>query len=193
MNKIKLLLLSALLVGSSISAFAKGDDDSDKKGIRAGWQYSSFSYNNTPDTSNALGAFYVGIFNEKKIAPLLRFGTGLEYFQTGSNSSMSTKYVKHELSIPLYLKVKLGPIFVLGGAAANFTLAQKYSVNDETLDVPDSFKTKAFNVPLYAGLGVKIWIFSIEARYHMGMLDISKFETYQQNSQYFQLGAAVSF
>ena len=165
----------------------------EKKGIRAGWQYSAFSYNGTADTADALNAFYVGIFHEKKIAPLFRFGSGMEYFQNGSITSNETKYIKHELSIPLYLKVKLGPVFVLGGAAANFSLVQKYSIGGENFDVPESFKTKAFDVPLYAGLGVKILMFSIEARYHWGMLDISKTETTQINTQYLQIGAAVSF
>jgi hypothetical protein len=64
-----------------------------------------------PDTANNLSSFYVGLFRDTKIVPMLLFGSGFEYFQCGMSYTNNTARVLHTLSVPLDLKVKLAPAF----------------------------------------------------------------------------------
>lgn len=194
MNKIKLLLIATLISTPMLNAFA-GDDEGGKKGIRAGYQMSNFYTDGNQNAEN-LNSFYLGVFGEKKLIPLLRLGTGVEYSSTGMTSNaanLESKYVRHAISVPVYLKLKLGPVYALGGAAANFGVSNNFTVNDEKVDLTDDQKTNVFNLPVYLGVGVKILMFSIEARYHMGTMDLNKDDNITETNQYLQLGAAVSF
>lgn len=192
MKKINvLLLITALVIGSFSTANAQDEDK--KKGIRAGWNYSNY-YTNGEASGDNLNAFYVGFFTEKKIVPLLRFGTGLEYLQNGVSTDLNgttLAYKAHAISIPLYLRVKLGPVFAQGGAGLNFNIAHNYKIGDESTDVPDELKVNTFDLPLHLGLGVKIAIITIEARYHWGMINV--YDNLDTKSQYFQIGAGISF
>jgi len=192
MKKSNLLLLVSVLLFASINSY--GQDDDKNKGVRAGWQSSNFYVDG--EGADPLSSFYVGFTGEKSIIPLLKFGSGLEYFQNGTQTTIANEtfqYKAHVISIPLYLKLKLGPVFALGGAAANFNIAHNYKVGDNSSDVPDDLKVNTFDVPVFAGLGVKILMFSIEARYHWGMLDTSKSDATDSKVQYFQIGAGISF
>ena len=195
MQRIKLLLLVMIITLPTYSAFA-GDDEGGKKGVRAGWQMSNFyDGGKTSDLSENLSSFYIGVYGEKKLIPLLRLGTGIEYNSTGYKIKDfdDTKYVRHTIAVPVYLKVKLGPVFALGGAAASFGVANKATLLGETIDLDDEDKTNVFNLPVYLGLGVKFLMISIEARYHWGTMDLDKGDNSSITNQYFQLGAAVSF
>jgi len=199
--KTKIILLStALLFMVSVSSFAQSDDKDVYKGIRAGWQSSNLFLDGSTDGSTNLSSFYVGIFGEKKLIPLLSFGASLEYSQVGSVASDvdDTKFVMHYVGVPLYVKVKLGPVFALGGAAANFKVAESFTLlgeklNDEDYEALEIEKSNVFDVPLFLGLGVKILMINIEARYYWGMLDIDKSDAFTLKSQYFQIGAGISF
>jgi len=189
MMKKTILFISMFIICCSIDLNAQDGDNS--RGIRAGWQSSDFYNDGVSVGGDPLSSFYVGFFNERKIIPLLSFGSGLEYFQNGSDLGSDIKYKQHILSIPLYLKLKIGPVYATGGASANFRVAEKYIVGDSKIDVPEAWQSNWFDVPMHAGLGVELLIFRIEARYHWGMMD--SFKNTTGNSQYFQLGAGVSF
>lgn len=186
--------LIILLITTGLFAQDKNHDDK-LLGVRAGWQYSTLlTDGNIPEGSDPLSSFYAGIFKEFKIVPLLRFDAGLEYAPVGiADSDTDSKIVLHYLSIPLNLRVKLGPVFALGGAAANFRVAEKYTINGENYDPEDDEKSNVFDVPLYLGLGVKILFISVDARYYWGMLDVYNNENSTTKSQYLQLGASIYF
>ena len=120
---------------------------------------------------------------------MLHFGKGIEYFQNGLSYTANSQRKLHTLSIPLYLKFKIGPVFALGGAGANFKISEKFTAGDLEVSPTDSDKSNWFDVPVFLGAGVKIWFVSVEARYHWGLMEVRN----DLKSQYFQLGAAVSF
>ena len=55
---------------------------------------------------------------------------------------------------------------------------------------PLTEKSNVFDMPLQVGLGVKILMLSLEARYNWGLLDLNDEGA---KNQYFQLGLAVFF
>jgi hypothetical protein len=190
------LLLMAIFVFALTNASLAGDDDADlKKGIRAGWQTSNFYGDSYDNNTKNYNSFYLGIFGEKKLIPLLRFGVGIEFSQTGSVSSAfdDTKYVRSQIYVPLYLKVKLGPIYGKGGLSPTFGLGNKYTLLGETPTLDDKAKTSVFDAPVFLGVGVKVLMFSFEARYNWGTSNLSKQDNDSFKQQFFQLGAAISF
>ena len=197
MNRFIPFILSAFFLLNLNYAFA-GDDDEGSKigGIRAGWQLSGiYEDGSLPSGYGTNSGFYAGFFRDTKIIPLLRLGTGIEYSQVGlvrDSANVDAKRVLHYIAIPIDLKVKLGPVFALAGASLNFRVADVNTVNDQKTD--PVFESNVFDIPLFVGAGVKILFITIEARYHWGMLNvIGSGDQFNNNSQYFQLGAAVSF
>lgn len=194
----KLILLCAMgLCTISFNSLAGDDDANFKKGIRAGWQLSNFYGDNySSSLTEPFHSFYVGIYGEKKLVPLLRFGAGIEFSQTGTRVKDfdDTKFVRSNLYIPLYLKLKLGPLFALGGIAPNFGVGNKQTLLGEDIPLDDKDKTNTLDSPVFLGLGVNIMMISIEARYHWGLMDLNKDSNYSEfKQQYFQLGAALHF
>ena len=189
MKRKSLVIISIILVGSMvIKAQEKGKDK--VGGIRGGFQSAVMSVNGSkPDTANSLSSFYVGFFRDNRISKIFYFGTGLEYFQNGLSYSNSSKRILHTISVPLDLKVKLGPVFVLGGVAANFKVAERIKIDDTSIKPSDGDISAWFDVPLFLGAGVELSIFTIEARYHWGLIEVRD----GLYNRYFQIGAGISF
>ena len=187
----KVIFLTLFVINITLIAVAQDKKDRGQFGVRAGWHSALVTRDGAGILSTEpLNTFYVGIFKEKKLASVLYFGAGLEYFQNGFQSSViDLKRKLHYISLPLYLKVKLGPVFATGGTALNFKVAENIRFKDTSLD-PLTEKSRIFDLPLHVGLGVKIFMISIEARYNWGMINLNELGT---KNQYFQLGLAVSF
>jgi len=187
----KIAVIGLFILGIVISVSAQDKDEPGKFGVRAGWHSAQVTIDGAGILStDPLNTFYVGIFKEKKLMPILYFGGGLEYFQNGFQSTLIDLQRKlHYISLPLYLKVKLGPVYATGGTALNFKIAENTKFLDSSMD-PLTEKSKIFDLPLQVGVGVKILMLSIEARYNWGMINLNDFGT---KNQYFQLGLGVSF
>lgn len=170
-----------------MKAGAKADGDK-VGGLRVGYHSTQFNLNGD-FVGEPLQNFYIGLFRDTKIIPLLHFGSGLEYYKNGTKFDSGDLRELHYLSIPLNLKLKLGPVFALGGAAPSFRLADRITVDGVKENPTDDQKSEWFDIPLFVGAGVKIWFVTLEARYHWGMLEVV--DGYK--SQSFQLGAGISF
>ena len=184
------VLAVALIIGlfsSEMIAQEKGEGDR-VGGIRVGYHASQYY-----DAGNAYGdpmqSFYVGLFRDTKIIPLLHFGSGLEYYKNGIKTDDSNMRDLHYLTIPLNLKLKIGPVFALGGFSPSFKVAERITIDGNTEKPTDAQKAEWFDIPLFLGAGVKIWFVSLEARYHWGMMEV----TDGYKAQSFQLGAGISF
>lgn len=172
------------------TVFGQDKETKTVSGIRGGWHSATLVMDGaTPYDASALSSFYVGFFNDNKIVPMLYFGKGIEYFQNGIKYTSSSQRVLHTVSVPLYLKLKIGPVYGLGGIAGNFKVSEKYTVGDHEVSPTDSDKSKWFDAPVFLGAGVKIFFVSVEARYHWGLIEVRN----GLKSQYLQVGAAVSF
>ena len=186
----KFIIITLVLLSTFQLSFAQNEKPQ-KIGIRAGYNSSIILVDGHQFASTvALNSFYLGVFKEKKLVPMLRFGTGLEYFQNGYESNIVDLQRRlHYISAPLYLKVKLGPVYATGGTALNFKVSENAKYQDESMD-PLAEKSNWFDMPLQAGLGINILMVAIEARYNWGMLELNDIGA---KNQYVQLGLAVSF
>jgi hypothetical protein len=163
-----------------------------KFGIRAGYQLASFHVDGSMlENTDNLNSFYLGIFKEKEIVPHFDFGYGLDFMQNGAELSDFGKYTVNYLSVPLYLKAKIGPVFGLAGLAANFKLSDKLSNGGMETDASDNYATNDFDLPLFVGAGIKILMITIEGRYNWGMIEMN--DITRIKNQYFQVGASYSF
>lgn len=163
----------------------------DKIGIRAGYQMASFRADGSMlENTDNLNSFYLGVFKENQIIPLLKLGYGLDFMQNGTQYATANKYVINYLSVPLYLKAKIGPVYGLTGLAANFKLSDKVT-NEYNTTTPSEYLAKNFDLPLFIGGGFNILIFSIEARYNWGMIPIN--DVSEAKNHYLQIGATVHF
>ena len=164
MNKLIYLFLSIFFVFNINTAYAGGDDDGGGKtiGIRAGWQLSGiYEDGSLPADFDKNSGFYLGLFKDIKIIPLLKLGTGLEYGQVGivrDSVNVNKKRILHYIAVPIDLKVKLGPVFALAGASLNFRVADKRTRNDQPTDIPDGLESNVFDIPLFVGAGVKYFL-----------------------------------
>jgi hypothetical protein len=185
-----LLILVTLFAVAIMSANAQDNKGPEKIGFRAGFQNSSFHKDGSKVSGTKdYNSFYVGLFRDNKLMPTLHLGTGLEYLQNGAKMSNDAKLLIHYLSVPVYLKAKIGPVFALGGMAANFKLSEKYSVGGNSNTLTDEQKPRSIDFPVFAGAGMKILMFSIEARYHWGLTESKD----GVKNQYLQIGAAIAF
>ena len=121
-----ILIAIVFAIGSHVNAQDNDKDKPEKIGIRAGWNYAAmFIDGDQLSGTDRMNSYYVGLFKEKKIVPLLRFGSGLEYFKNGYTINDDLKREIHYLSVPLYLKVKVAFVYATGGTALNFKVSEK--------------------------------------------------------------------
>ena len=190
MKKEIMIILSVLIFGSCVMNAQEKSDKQKLLGIRAGFQTATMVYEGSkPDSASSLNWFYVGLYRDQKVNKIFSYGAGLEYFQNGLRYPNNSERIQNTLSIPIHLKVKIGPVFALGGIATNFKLTEEYKIGDNGYTPTDTAKSNWIDFAAFAGVGVKIIFITVEARYHWGLLEVRP-DLY---NRYFQIGAAFSF
>lgn len=183
-------LLTLVVFSNTLMARPDGDRDLRVGGIRAGYQGSGlFLGNGMYPASEPYTSFYAGLFRDTRIFSILHFGSGAEYFQNGLQFTPDNRRVLHYISLPLDLKLKLGPIFALGGMAPSFKVAEREFINGYGEKPPSGDRSGGFDAPVFVGAGLKIWFVTLEARYHWGLLDV--YDGFY--NRYLQIGAGISF
>ena len=181
------IALTLALFSLEVNAQEKGAGDR-VGGIRFGYHSSQF-FEDGDSYREPMQSIYFGLYRDTKIVPLLHFGSGLEYYKNGGKINDANMRELYYLSVPLDLKLKLGPVFALGGFSPSFKVAERITIDGNKAKPTDTQKAEWFDIPLFLGAGVKIWFVTIEARYLWGTMDV--IDGYK--SQSFQLGAGFSF
>ncbi|WP_439184807.1 outer membrane beta-barrel protein [Carboxylicivirga taeanensis] len=182
----RLYIICLTLLVMSINFDLKADDGPDGKGIRAGYQNSIFMLDGSKVFDDPLNGFYVGFFRSNNIVPLLKWDSGIEYFQLGGKSG-DEELKLHYLSIPLSLKLKLGPVYALGGVNGALKLGGSSDTKEPGTDVSD-FST--IDAGAHLGIGFKFLMLGVEARYTWGLVNQTDADF---RSEYLQLGAVLFF
>ena len=179
---ITISMIAALLVSAQLEAQER------KNGFRAGYLRSATELSGT----SALDGFYVGFSHDRPIGQsrILLVHGGTEYTQAGWKITDDTFHRLHYISLPGALKLKLGPVFVQGGLALNFKVAERVYLEGADAKT-DENKSKFFNLPVLAGVGLMVGPVTIEARYNYGLLTVNNDAA--NHVGYLQLGAGLHF
>lgn len=148
-------------------------------GIRLGYQ-SSVMMKDSKKYGGHLDAYYASFYRDTKVFPFLFMNTGLDYMRMGAEID-NMDYTIDYLGVPLGLKCKIGPLYALGGAAINFKISEK--------DNPFEDKAKWYDAKTFAGGGINILFFTLEAKYIWGLTHIHDGIT----NDGFQLGCGMRF
>ncbi|MBS2098569.1 outer membrane beta-barrel protein [Carboxylicivirga linearis] len=172
---IKRILTLAVVLTLFISTQAQ-----DKSmGLRIGYQSSYMMVDNSKVGSSG-NSFYVNAYRDNKLLPFLFFHSGLQYSQSESTIE-SHDYKINYLGAPLAMKVKVGPIYALGGASFNVKLNEKNN--------PFESSSSWYDTNAFVGAGFKLLFMTIDTRYMWGLTDVN--QGIHNNS--FQVGLGLRF
>ncbi|WP_430813255.1 outer membrane beta-barrel protein [Carboxylicivirga sp. RSCT41] len=185
------ICMAIAMLGLVSNVHASGDG-TDGRGIRAGWQSSFISIGNQ-ELDESSNGFYVGVFKSNNIGvSLLKLDSGIEYYQingeANSDLNLNTELKLHYLSIPVSLRVKVGPVYGLAGLNGAVKLGGDYTFLGEDVGVSD---ISTFDAGAHLGVGVKFLMLGVEAKYTWGLVDMV--DDYDSKTEYLQLGAVLFF
>ncbi|MEN8121249.1 MAG: porin family protein [Bacteroidota bacterium] len=175
----KTLLLVALSLLISFSAMAQ-------IGVKAGLNLAKQTGNEVPTfTEKYLNSFHFGVFTHKDLIPLLKIRVGLEYSPKGTkwkNGDLYTQGTFNYLELPVLARVKLGPIYGLGGFYGAYALNGKTENNILGVTVSDEMDFEAremkkldygmkFGLGFQTGLG-PLHVFA-QVEYSFGLQNIN--------------------
>jgi hypothetical protein len=167
MKKIALLLVFVTLI--SIPSFAQF-------GIKAGMNFAKMT-----DADNSINNFQAGIFWDKDFIPLLKFRLGLDYSPKGGSytliGSSSTDISLNYLELPVLAKVKLGPVYGLGGFYGAYAMNGTTTIAGIESDV-NFDNVSRWDAGMKFGLGFQLKLGPvgafIQGGYSFGFIDLDK-------------------
>jgi Outer membrane protein beta-barrel domain len=174
---ISLLALSLAAVSVPLSA---------EIGIRGGYMESNLKKSGSGLFENHYSGFYAGLFTDNRIIPMLHFGSGLDYYQSGSQVDDNNKVVLHYISVPLSLKAEIGPIHIFAGVQGAIRVATDLTIQGQSTPAEGY---SGYDAGGFVGVGLKFWVIGAEAKYNWGFVDIK--DGYKNN--YLQAGLTVWF
>lgn len=197
MKKVLCLLLIGFVLIPTVKVLADDDDKPFYKGIRVGWQQSNISNSEWGD----LSSFYAGFFGVKKIGvgKLLSIYSGLEFYQTGAQENSDNKIVLSYISLPINLRVKIGPVYAFGGVNPSLKIMDEMTIGGtdvsdlQLADGSKPFEVNAFDIGGQIGIGAKFLFLGVEVKYNQGFLDVFKEGTESSTTNHLQVGACVYF
>jgi hypothetical protein len=153
------------------------------KGPIAGWHYSDILKDGESLYGENNNSFFVGFFSNRKLGStkLFQIGSALMYYQNGSRKDDNNYIRLHYLNIPVSLRVQIGPVYGFAGVNGAIKLGgEQYTLGVKT----DVKSINTWDAGVHAGIGAKIFMFGVEAKYNWGLVDINN----GYKSQYLQLG-----
>lgn len=167
MKKLLILTLCCFTL-NSLQAQSKKDDKPHKLTFIAGWNYSKYVGGpEATDKSDYKSGLILGLNKDVKLTPFIWMNGGLLYYQNGAETDQGT-YRFDYLTIPVGVKVRLGPVYAMGGVYGAYRLTGK--IGDSKVDQKD-FNRLDFGT--YAGAGIRILIFSLNLKYNWGLSDVT--------------------
>ncbi|MCY1723433.1 outer membrane beta-barrel protein [Prolixibacteraceae bacterium Z1-6] len=148
-------------------------------GLRVGYQNSRMLVDGSKLGSSG-NSIYVNAYKDTQMLPFLFFHSGLQYSQSESTIE-NMDYRLNYLGAPVGLKVKLGPVNAIGGAAFNVKLNEKNS--------PFEKSAKWYDTNAFLGAGFNILFLNVDARYVWGLTNINN----GIHNNGFQIGLGLRF
>jgi len=174
--KKKLLLIAVSLV-MTVSLAAQ-------LGIKAGMNFAKLSgASSLVGSETTLNNFQFGVFTHKDIIPLLKIRVGLDYSPKGSKWESGSSYSQvtyNYLELPVLARVKLGPVYGLGGFYGAYAMNGKRKSSLAGIEIEDDLDfdaTSRWDYGMKFGLGFQLGLGPIhafaEADYSFGFQNIN--------------------
>ncbi|MCG8582649.1 MAG: PorT family protein [Bacteroidales bacterium] len=191
MKRVFVMCMAIAMLGLVSNASARNEGP-DGRGIRAGWQSSFISIGNQ-ELDESSNGFYAGFFKSNNIGvSLLKLDSGIEYYQINGKANtdlnLNTELKLHYLSVPIALRVKLGPVYGLAGLNGAVKLGGDFTFLGEDIGVSD---ISTFDAGAHLGVGFKFLMLGVEAKYTWGLVDMM--DDVDSKTEYLQLGAVLFF
>ncbi len=188
MKKTMLLLLLAGLMISIVNPVSAQMGEKKKRThfFQVGYNNSSLKSSGN-NFGNSKGSFYISLYKEVKVIPIIRFGSGLEYVKNGSYISDESKlkyfadgeilptddyvYLNY-LTIPLHLTAKLGPFAGLVGVSGSYRVDARLINDEENRKLNNKSYFNRWDAGAYVGARVTIIFVGIEVRYTLGLVNV---------------------
>ncbi len=183
--RLTLAALAVLCLFSTQEALAQRGNGS--FGIRAGFQTAQLKSDIGELFKSNQNRYFVGIYKESWMVPLLRLSMGVEYYETGSQQDGVDLKLGY-LSAPLALKADVGLFNFYGGISGAYRLFAHEDVNGDRIETPDD-KYGRFDYSTFLGGGINILFVGIDIRHHWGRTEVV--EGYK--NRFWQLGATLRF
>ena len=178
-------MLFAMCIQPAILVAQDEEDEKMYKGIKFGYQNSQLSESEWGE----LSSFYAGFFAAKKLgaSKLFSIYTGLEYYETGTHENDDNTIKLSYISLPINLRIKLGPVYGFGGINPSFKIAEKVKILGA--DAKDLVDFTVFDMGGQLGLGAKIAFIGVEVKYNLGFIDIGN----GNKTSHLQAGLCIYF
>lgn len=144
----------------------------------------------TDDTeeNGTIFAWQIGPFLDFKITDALDLNIAALYARKGTKDELDEQTANTDyLEFPALVRYYFDPIFIQAGAYAAYLL----SADIDGQDIKEILKDGDFGVIL--GAGVKLGNIRLDARYSLGLANISDFEESDLKNAVLTLGAEISF
>ena len=198
--KIKVLLIVAVALLLSVQAKAQ-------LGVQLGQTFSKIDGNTVANYDEKyFTSFTGGLYFDKDLIPLIDLRIGAFYSPKGSNYVSGDYYNKtilNYIEVPVQAKIKVGPVYALGGAYGAYALNGSIDILNATTETStemdfDSDQFRKEDYGLKFGLGFQIGLgpihIYIEGDYSMGLLDIYDGDAvYKNNNIGAFIGASIGF
>lgn len=158
-----------------------------KTGLRGGFQTSQLTSDIGSLFNQSQNRYYVGLYRETAILPILKVGVGAEYYETGSQANAVDLKMGY-LSAPVHLKADVGLFNFYAGVSGAYRIFASERVAGEKVDAP-SGKYNRFDYSTFVGGGINLLFIGIDLRHHWGHADI--YNGFQ--NRFWQLGATIAF
>lgn len=189
-----------------IAVFAISYQANAQLGVKVGYNFAKTSGDIEDGYSEkSLNNLHFGAFLEKDLIPLLDIRLGAEFSPKGSrveNGDYFDELKINYLEIPVQAKVKLGPIYALGGVYGAFALKGSYEFDDPLLGTGkdddinfDDYELKKFDYGMKFGAGVQVGLGPLhafaQAEYSFGLQNLSKMDGVDVKNKVISVSAGV--
>ncbi len=209
--------MKKLLLVTLVAVFAFSYNANAQIGVKLGYSFARQTEHiakmpgvNLDDYKKSLNSFCAGIFFDKDLAPLLDLRVGLDFAPKGLKLKKDEVDVSSKinyLEIPILAKVKLGPVYGLGGVYGAYALNGKFSGKlpgfagkfieiDEDLNFDDK-GAKRMDYGLKFGAGLQMGLGPLHAfaqvEYSYGLANISQVKDVSTHNSVLAVTVGVLF
>ncbi len=197
MKKLVIIALLFFIIGT--------DQSHAQLGIKLGYNFAKLGGKDLTQgySEKSLNNFHAGIFFDKDLIPLIDIRVGLDYSPKGFkevNGDLYNQVKLNYLELPILAKLKLGPVYGLGGFYGAYAINGENKAHLLGIDITeavefDTDKINRFDAGMKFGLGFQIGLGPVhvfaQTEYSFGLMNVSSKDNTDYKNNVFGVAAGV--